>query len=377
VAAATDSALSARDLHVMRAALALARRGLGNVWPNPAVGCVLLRPDQGGRVVGRGWTQPGGRPHAETEALRRAGELARGATVYVTLEPCDHHGQTPPCSRALVEAGVARAVVAIEDPDPRVAGRGLKTLAEANVAVALGACVEEATEVNAGFLMRVKEGRPLFTFKTATTLDGRIATRSGESRWITGAPARARAHKLRAEHDAILVGVGTALADDPELTCRLPGLEARSPLRIVLDSHARLPPTSRLAATARAVPTWVVTIAGADRARVQALAGCGVEIIEVGPDPNRRPDVRAFAAELGRRGLTRVLIEGGSGIAAAFLKAGLVDRLAWFRAPMVVGDGVSAAADFAIATLADAPRWRRIGAQEAGEDIVEYYRRVT
>lgn len=361
----------------MRAALALARRGLGAVWPNPAVGCVLVRPDLGGRVVGRGWTQPGGRPHAETEALRRAGELARGATAYVTLEPCDHHGQTPPCSRAMVEAGVARAVVAIEDPDPRVAGRGLKTLADAGVAVALGVGAEEAAEINAGFLMRVKEGRPLFTLKTATTLDGRIATRSGESRWITGERARARAHKLRAEHDAVLIGVGTALADDPELTCRLPGLDARSPLRIVLDSHARLPPTSRLAASARTVPTWVVTLVGADRARVQALAACGVEMIEVGPDSNRRPDVRALAAELGRRGLTRVLIEGGSEIAAAFLGAGLVDRLAWFRAPMVVGDGVPAAADFAVAKLADALRWTRIASQEAGEDIVEYYRRVT
>jgi diaminohydroxyphosphoribosylaminopyrimidine deaminase/5-amino-6-(5-phosphoribosylamino)uracil reductase len=376
VAAATDSAVSARDPYFMRAALALARRGLGNVWPNPAVGCVLVRPELGGRVVGRGWTQPGGRPHAETEALRRAGEVARGATAYVTLEPCDHHGQTPPCSRALVEAGVARAVVAIEDPDPRVAGRGLKTLADAGVAVALGTCAEEAAEINAGFLLRVKEGRPLFTLKTATTLDGRIATRTGESRWITGERARARAHKLRAEHDAILIGVGTALADDPELTCRLPGLEARSPLRIVLDSHARLSPTSRLAASARIVPTWLVTIVGADRGRVQALATCGVEIIEVSADPNRRPDVRALAADLGRRGLTRVLIEGGSEVAAAFLGAGLVDRLAWFRAPMMVGDGVPAAADFAVATLADAPRWARIASQEAGEDIVEYYRRV-
>jgi diaminohydroxyphosphoribosylaminopyrimidine deaminase/5-amino-6-(5-phosphoribosylamino)uracil reductase len=361
----------------MRAALALARRGLGNVWPNPAVGCVLVRPDLGGRIVGRGWTQPGGRPHAETEALGRAGALARGTTAYVTLEPCDHHGQTPPCSEALVEAGVARAVVAIEDPDTRVAGRGLKTLAGAGVTVALGACAEEAAEVNAGFLLRVREGRPLFTLKTATTLDGRIATRTGESRWITGEQARARAHKLRAEHDAILIGVGTALADDPDLTCRLPGLESCSPLRIVLDSHARLPPTSRLAASARTVPTWLVTITGADRVRVQALAACGVDILEVSANPAGRPDVRALAAELGRRGLTRVLIEGGSEVAAAFLGAGLVDRLAWFRAPMMVGDGIPAAADFAVATLADAPRWTRIASQEAGEDIVEFYRRVT
>lgn len=361
----------------MRAALSLARRGLGDVWPNPAVGCILVRPGFDNQVVGRGWTQPGGRPHAETEALRRAGGLARGATAYITLEPCDHHGQTPPCSEALIGAGIARAVVAIEDPDPRVAGRGLKKLAGAGVTVALGACGEEAAEINAGFLLRVKEGRPLFTLKTATTLDGRIATRTGDSRWITGEPARARAHKLRAEHDAILIGVGTALADDPALTCRLPGLEGRSPLRIVLDSHARLPPTSRLAASARTVPTWVATTAGADRVRTQALAACGVEILEVSTDPAGRPDVRALAPELGRRGLTRVLIEGGSRVAAAFLGAGLVDRLAWFRAPTIVGgDGVPAAAEFAVSALADAPQWTRIASQGAGRDIVEYYRRI-
>ena len=209
------------DLRWMRAAFALARRGLGNVWPNPAVGCVLVRD---GRVVGRGWTQPGGRPHAETEALRRAGALARGATAYVSLEPCSHWGRTSPCADALIAAGVRRVVAALEDPDPRVSGSGIARLREAGIAVETGLGAAEAAEINAGFLTRQRLGRPLVTLKLATSLDGKIATATGESQWITGPSARAYAHKLRAEHDAIMVGTGTVLADDPQLTCRLPGL---------------------------------------------------------------------------------------------------------------------------------------------------------
>ncbi|MCK5275514.1 MAG: bifunctional diaminohydroxyphosphoribosylaminopyrimidine deaminase/5-amino-6-(5-phosphoribosylamino)uracil reductase RibD, partial [Alphaproteobacteria bacterium] len=219
----------------MRAALALAGRGLGRVWPNPAVGCVLV--DRDGRVTGRGWTQPGGRPHAETEALARAGGAAKGATAYVTLEPCVHHGQTPPCADALIEAGVARVIAATEDPDPRVKGGGLGRLRDAGIAVEAGLLREEAELLNAGYLMRQREGRPVVTLKLATTLDGRIATHAGESRWITGEAARARGHMMRARHDAIMVGIGTALADNPTLTCRLPGLEDRSPVRIVVDAR--------------------------------------------------------------------------------------------------------------------------------------------
>jgi diaminohydroxyphosphoribosylaminopyrimidine deaminase/5-amino-6-(5-phosphoribosylamino)uracil reductase len=231
----------------MRAALALARRGLGRVAPNPAVGCVLVKD---GRVVGRGWTQAGGRPHAETEALARAGEAARGATAYVTLEPCSHHGKTPPCAESLIAAGISRSVVALEDPDPRVSGSGLTLLREAGIAVDTGLLAEAAAEVNAGYLMRTRTGRPLVTLKLATTLDGRIATRAGESRWITGPLARARAHLLRAESDAVLVGSGTAVTDNPRLDVRLPGLEGRSPLRVLLDGRLRLPLTHDL------TPAW-------------------------------------------------------------------------------------------------------------------------
>src|SRR4051794_21716572 len=244
------------DRRAMSAALALARRGLGNVWPNPAVGCVIVKD---GRVVGRGWTQPGGRPHAETEAIARAGEAARGGTAYVTLEPCSHSGRTPPCAEALIAAGVSRVVASIEDPDPRVAGGGLTKLREAGIAVESGLCADQAEEINAGFLRRVRTGRPLVTLKLATSLDGRIATASGESRWITGPAARERTHLLRATHDAILVGTATVLADDPQLTCRLNGLEHRSPVRVALDRNLVIPPAARLVAEAGRVPTWFIT----------------------------------------------------------------------------------------------------------------------
>jgi len=235
---------SAADRAFMAAALGLARRGLGRVWPNPAVGCVIVRD---GLVVGRGWTAPGGRPHAEAVALERAGDLAHGATAYVTLEPCAHHGRTPPCADALVRAGVARVVTALGDPDPRTAGEGHARLRQAGIAVAEGTGADAAEEVNAGFLKRVRHGRPLVTLKLATTLDGRIATAAGESQWITGPRARQDGHRLRAAHDAIIVGSGTALADDPGLTCRLPGLEGASPVRVVFDGRLRLSPESRIA----------------------------------------------------------------------------------------------------------------------------------
>src|SRR5918994_6733853 len=234
------AAPSEQDRAHMAAALALSRRGLVNTWPNPAVGCVIVRE---GRVVGRGWTQPGGRPHAETEALARAGDQARGATAYVTLEPCSHWGRTPPCCDALIAAGVARVVVATGDPDPRVDGRGMRRLREAGIAVDQGLLEAEARAVIAGFVRRITRGLPLVTLKLATTLDGRIATASGESRWITGAAARRAAHALRARHDAVLVGSGTVLADDPDLTCRLPGMERGVPIaRVVADARLRTPP---------------------------------------------------------------------------------------------------------------------------------------
>ncbi|MCH8237162.1 MAG: bifunctional diaminohydroxyphosphoribosylaminopyrimidine deaminase/5-amino-6-(5-phosphoribosylamino)uracil reductase RibD [Proteobacteria bacterium] len=361
----------------MRAALALSRRGLGVVWPNPAVGCILVREDLDGRVVGRGWTQPGGRPHAESEALGRAGDHAAGATAYVTLEPCNHEGETGPCSEALINAGISRAVIALQDPDPRVSGRGIERLKEAGIKVSLGLCEDEARHLNAGYLTRVTKGRPLFTLKTATTLDGRVATRNGDSKWITGDAARAFAHGLRADHDAIMIGIGTALADTPRLTCRLPGLESRSPVRIVADSHMRLPPDSPLAATAADVPTWLVTARGGKAAKQKTLEAKGVVIIEADTDAEGRPDLEFVAAELGRRGLTRVLVESGGELSAALLKKDLVDRMAWFRAPTLIGgDGRGAVAAFGIDGLDKAPSFVRDSISAAGDDVLETYRRT-
>ena len=361
----------------MHAALVLARRGLGSAWPNPAVGCVLAREDLDGRIIGRGWTQPGGRPHAETEALSRAGALTQGATAYVTLEPCDHQGETPPCTEALIAAGVTRCVIAIEDPDPRVSGAGIRRLANAGVETQIGLFEQEARHLNAGFLMRVTKGRPLITLKTATTLDGRVATAKGQSKWITGAPARALAHGLRAENDAIMIGIGTALADQPSLTCRLPGMGDRSPVRIVADSTLRLPVESPLVETAGDVPTWVVTVKSADQDKRQALEAKGIEVIEVAAGNDGRPDLIAVVMELGGRGLTRLLVESGGDLAAALIKHDLADRLAWFRSPKLIGgDGKGAVAAFGIEAIAEAPAFVRDSITDAGDDVLETYRRA-
>jgi diaminohydroxyphosphoribosylaminopyrimidine deaminase/5-amino-6-(5-phosphoribosylamino)uracil reductase len=319
------------DFSQMRHALTLAGRALGQVAPNPAVGCAIVRD---GVVVGRGWTQKGGRPHAETMALAQAGGAARGATAYVTLEPCAHHGQTPPCANALIDAGVVRVVAAVEDPDPRVSGKGFAMLRAANIEVTTDVLKNEAAELNAGFFLRILEGRPLVTLKIAESADGFIAKPSGESKWITGEEARRFAHLLRARHDAILVGIGTVLADDPELTCRLPGLENRSPIRVVLDSGLRLSPASKLAQTARRIPTLVFTASdGGDE-----LKELGVEIVKIADQG--RPNVRAVLSTLAKRGITRLLVEGGAVVHAAFLEQGLADRLEIFRAPVTLGDGI-------------------------------------
>ncbi|HEV2100595.1 MAG TPA: bifunctional diaminohydroxyphosphoribosylaminopyrimidine deaminase/5-amino-6-(5-phosphoribosylamino)uracil reductase RibD [Stellaceae bacterium] len=352
----------------MQMALALGRRGLGAVWPNPAVGCVIVNE---GRVVGRGWTRPGGRPHAETEALARAGSAARGGAAYVSLEPCCHWGRTPPCSDALIDAGIARVVVAIEDPDPRVAGKGIGRLRAAGLTVEVGLDAAEAAEINAGFLSRITLGRPLVTLKLATSLDGRIATSSGESQWITGPAARERGHALRAGHDAIMVGTGTVVADDPQLTCRLPGLSHRSPVRVFLDRHLRVPLSAHMVADARRAPTWVMTLHSADPARRKALLAKGVAVIEVDPDREGRIDLVAALAALGERGVTRLLVEGGAGVAAALLQARLVDRLAWMHAPLLIGgDGMPALAPLGLDKLADAPGFERISVERAGGDVL-------
>ncbi len=358
----------------MRAALGLAHRALGRAWPNPAVGCVLVND---GRVVGRGWTQPGGRPHAETEALGRAGPAARGAVAHVTLEPCAHQGRTPPCADALVDAGISRAVIAIPDPDPRVDGAGIDRLRDAGIEVTAGVCAAEAGEVVAGFLRRIRSGRPLVTLKLATTLDGRIATRTGASQWITGPESRAFAHGLRARHDGVLVGARTAITDDPNLTCRLPGLGDRSPVRIFLDGSDELPDSHDLIANARSIPTWMLTARDNTDPRCASMASRGVEIIHAGPAVSGGIDISGGLRALAGRGLNSVLVEGGGSLAASLLRAGLVDRMVWFRAPMMIGaDGLAAAAGLDVDGLDLAPGFTRITVREVGADMVETYARA-
>jgi diaminohydroxyphosphoribosylaminopyrimidine deaminase/5-amino-6-(5-phosphoribosylamino)uracil reductase len=359
---------------MMRAALALARRSLGRTWPNPAVGCVIVKD---GVIVGRGRTQDGGRPHAEVDALNQAGEAARGATAYVTLEPCSHFGKSPPCADALIKAGVVKVVSAMEDPNPQVNGQGHARLRAAGIEVEIGEGAREAVEINAGFLMQLREGRPLFHLKMASSLDGRIATASGESKWITGAAARADGQRLRATHDAILVGANTVAADDPELTCRLPGLDSYSPVRIVLDSKARTSPGSKLALTANKTPVWVLCTHDAPAKAREVLQAKGVQVIEVASNAQGRVDIAAASQALGERRLTRVLIEGGGEVAAAFLKAGLVDRVTAYQAGLLMGaDSRSAVAPLGLEKLGFAPRFTLVSSRALGGDVVETWHRA-
>ena len=349
----------------MRAALSLARRGLGRVAPNPAVGCVIVA---GGRLVGRGWTQPGGRPHAEASALAQAGSAAAGATAYVTLEPCAHYGLTPPCAKTLVEAGIARVVSTIEDPDPRVAGKGFAILREAGVDVVTGVLADEAETVNEGFLKRQRRGLPFVSLKLASTMDGRIATSSGESQWITGPRSRAFVHLMRAEADAILVGAGTARADDPSLDVRLAGLETRSPIRVVIDTRLELPPDCRLAASGGAPVI---------RAHHEAVSAPGAwgELLPCPAGPDGRLDLEALLRRLADRGVTRLFSEGGGAMAAGLLKAALVDEIVWATAGKVIGgDGWPAVDALGLGALADAPGFVLQRERRIGEDLFSYWR---
>ncbi len=362
---------STADARWMAVALRLATRGLGNVWPNPAVGCILVKD---GVPVGHGWTRPGGRPHAETEALRHAGAAAADSTAFVSLEPCAHHGKTPPCTDALIASRVARVVTATDDPDPRVAGRGHAQLRAAGIAVTEGVLRDEADHLNAGFFLRIRERRPLVAMKLAQSLDGRIALASGASQWITGLEARAQGHLLRAEHDAVLVGIGTVLADDPLLTCRLPGLQHRSPVRVVVDGHGRLPTTSALARTAGGPRVWQLTTAAAaaNGERVR-----GVERIEVAADAHGRIDVAAALQALAERGVTRLLVEGGARVAGSLMGLGLVDRLHVFVAGRVIGgDGLAAIDALGLEALAEAPRFRHIQQRACGPDRLQLWARA-
>ena len=357
----------------MALALSLGRRTQGQCWPNPSVGCVIVRD---GRIVGRGWTQHGGRPHAETESLAQAGSAATGATAYVSLEPCAHHGKTPPCSQALIDAGISRVVCAIEDSDPRVAGQSLAMLRAAGIEVQTGVLAYEAERDHAGFLLKTEQGRPFVTLKLASSFDGRIATETGHSQWITGSEARRAVHAMRARHDAVMVGAGTARADDPSLTVRDLGI-ARQPVRVVVSRHLDLSLMGHLARTATEVPVWLCHGPHPDSERARAWDGLGARLIPCALQ-DHYIDVADLLQQLGQAGLTRVFCEGGSTLAASLLKGDLVDELVGFTAGLTIGvEGLPSVGALGIDELQAAPRFDLIETQVLGRDILHRWSRTT
>jgi diaminohydroxyphosphoribosylaminopyrimidine deaminase / 5-amino-6-(5-phosphoribosylamino)uracil reductase len=360
----------ADDLRFMTLALALGRRGLGHTWPNPAVGAVVVKH---GEIVGRGWTQPGGRPHAEIEALRRAGAMARGATLYVTLEPCSHHGKSPPCADAVIAAGIARVVSAMEDPNPEVAGRGHARLRTAGIAVDVGIQAATARRDHAGHIRRMRDGRPHVTLKLAISADGKVAGQGGRPIAITGEAVRNRVHLMRAHSDALLTGIGTALADDPVLTCRLPGMMKMSPVRALLDSKLRLPQRSRLFATARDMPLWIVAGEDAPAAAEEAARAHGAQVIRT-LEKNGRLDLHAVLNLLATRGITRLMVEPGPTLASALIEADLVDEALFFHSPMVIGEQGLPSLEPHTVRLFD-ERLKRVSSEPVGPDRQESFER--
>jgi diaminohydroxyphosphoribosylaminopyrimidine deaminase/5-amino-6-(5-phosphoribosylamino)uracil reductase len=371
---AQKSAMSrAADLRFMQLALTLGRRGQGRTWPNPAVGAIVVRD---GVIVGRGWTQPGGRPHAEPVALARAGEAARGATLYVTLEPCSHFGKSPPCADAIIAAGIARVVSAIEDPNPEVAGRGHARLRAAGITVDIGPGAVEAARDHAGHFRRVRDKRPHVILKLAVSSDDKIAAAGHRPLAISGEAAKTRVHLLRAECDAILVGIGTVLADDPLLTCRLPGMEARSPVRVVLDRSLRIPATSRLVRSARETPLWVMTSNVSEAPAAMKLGAAGAQVIRVATAPPGL-DLLAVLHALAGKGITRLLVEGGACVASSLVAAGLVDEAWLLRGPDSVGPGGLPALDvMPLSAITRSPAFKQRASEMLQKDILTIYERV-
>jgi diaminohydroxyphosphoribosylaminopyrimidine deaminase / 5-amino-6-(5-phosphoribosylamino)uracil reductase len=366
----------AADQRFMRLALALGRRGQGRTWPNPAVGAVVVKD---GVIVGRGWTQPGGRPHAEPEALRRAGAAARGATLYATLEPCSHTGKSPPCADAIIAAGIARVVSAIEDPNPEVAGQGHARLRAAGITVDIGLCAAEAAHDHAGHFRRIRDKRPHIILKLAVSSDDKIGAAGRKPVAISGEAARARMHLLRAQCDAILVGIGTVRADDPLLTCRLPGMEARSPVRVVLDRALRISGTSRLVHSARETPLWVMTSGLAEAPAAMKLGAAGAHVMRVATTSTPPPglELPAVLHALAEQGITRLLVEGGARVASSFVAAGLIDEVWLLRGPDPVGaDGVPALEALPLTSITQSPGFRVRGSETLQKDTLTIYERA-
>ena len=356
------------DVQYMQQALALARGGLGLVSPNPLVGCVLVKA---GAVVGQGYHQRFGGPHAEVHALQEAGSQARGAVLYVNLEPCSHTGKTPPCVDAVIQSGVSRVVAALRDPDPRVNGRGLSRLEAAGIAVTVGVCEAEARKLNEVFIKYITTRCPFVTLKSAITLDGKIATRTGASQWITGELARQEGHRLRHAADAILVGIGTVLQDDPQLTARLPDQQGANPLRVIVDSTLRVPLQAQVAAVASDRRTLIVTTARAPVAHSEALRTRGVEVVCLPAYDDGRVDLEALCRYLGERGVASVLVEGGATLSATLLRRRLVDKVLLFVAPKIIGgDGLSVVGPCGVETMEQVIHLRDVVSQCLGNDVL-------
>jgi diaminohydroxyphosphoribosylaminopyrimidine deaminase/5-amino-6-(5-phosphoribosylamino)uracil reductase len=363
------------DERYMRLALTLGRRNLGATWPNPAVGAVIVKD---GAILARGWTQEGGRPHAEIEALRRAKKDAQdllvGATLYVTLEPCSHQGKSPPCADAIVRAGIARVVSALEDPNPEVAGAGHARLREKGVAVEIGLCADEASRAHAGHIVRVTKNRPHVLLKMALSADGKVGLAGRKRVQITGEAAQARVFQMRARSDAILVGIGTVLADNPQLTCRLPGMEARSPVRVVLDAQLRVPLSTSVVATVRDTPTWVFGARNASTMAAEILEQRGCKVFRVDAE-NGRLDLGAVLTTLAGQGITRLMVEGGPTVAAAFVAADLVDEATLINSDKVIGeDGIGPLEGMSLDALN--AHLRAAGSERLGADTLERYERM-
>ena len=359
----------------MKMALRLARRGLGQVFPNPAVGCVLVKNESTCHVVGRGWTQPGGRPHAEVEAIRRAGKLAHGSTAYITLEPCNHFGKTSPCTTALIKAGIKKVYIATKDPDKRVSGRGIKALQEAGVTVMLGLLKSEAKILNAGFFSRIKHNRPLISWKVASSIDGKIATNSGESKWITNNLSRTHGHLLRAENDAILTSARTIKIDNPQLTCRLPGMEKRSPQPVVIDQNLKIPTVSNLFKQNQ--KPWIYAATDACCQKKDRLEQLGAQIFLIPKDSNKKLNLTEVASHLAQKGITRVLIECGGVLASSFLNENLIDKIFWFRSSKLIGNkGLSAVGELNVTRIEDAMQFSPEETTSLDNDCLSVFQRI-
>jgi diaminohydroxyphosphoribosylaminopyrimidine deaminase/5-amino-6-(5-phosphoribosylamino)uracil reductase len=365
----------AADQRFMQLALALGRRGQGRTWPNPAVGAVVVKD---GVILGRGWTQPGGRPHAEPEALRRAGEAARGATLYVTLEPCSHFGKSPPCVDAVIASGIARVVSAIDDPNPEVAGQGHAKLRGAGIVVDVGLGAAEAAHDHAGHFRRIRDKRPHVILKLAVSADDKIAAAGHKPVAITGEAAKTRVHLLRAQCDAILVGIGTVRADDPLLNCRLPGMEARSPIRIVLDRALRISGTSKLVHSARQTPLWVMASDLADAPAAAKLGAAGAQVIHVAATANPPGlDLAAVLHTLSEKGISRLMVEGGARVASSFVAAGLVDEIWLLRGPdSIGGDGIPALDALPLSAITQSSGFKVRASETLQNDTLTIYERA-